>query len=402
MDRIVIVGAGVAGLRAAERLRELRFAGDILVVGDERHRPYHRPPLSKAVLSGESALRDILLPTYEPLWVQWRTGVSALRLDPARHTVTLTGDEELRYDGLVIATGVAARRPAGIPWHDARVHVLRTIEDAASLRHDLIRRRGPVVIIGSGLTACETAAAVRRLGHPATLVCRAAPPLHNILGSPLSARVMALQQRNGVRVEVGTQVRDWACGPDQIGLLLADGRQLAASTVVVAAGSVPAVHWLRDSGLTLADGILCKPTCHAVGVTDIVAAGDVASWPNVRFTTRPHRVEHWINAVEMGRAAAENLLAGPARASYFQPLPRFWSEQFGVRLQAAGELNPTGAILGLHAPVSRASSVAYVTGDRLTGLVSWNDAGTYLDLSDDIARQHPVLPRETAITWTVR
>src|SRR5436309_6268955 len=150
MDRIVIVGAGVAGLRAAERLRELRFSGEILVIGDEHHRPYHRPPLSKAVLAGKRGLRDIMLPTYEPLDVQWRTGVSAVKLDPARHILTLTGDEELRYDGLVIATGTVARRPAGIPWHDPRIHVLRTIEDATSLRFDLIRLRGPVVIIGSG------------------------------------------------------------------------------------------------------------------------------------------------------------------------------------------------------------------------------------------------------------
>jgi NADPH-dependent 2,4-dienoyl-CoA reductase/sulfur reductase-like enzyme len=389
MNRIVIVGAGVAGLRAAERLRQLGFAGEVLIVGDEHNRPYHRPPLSKDILSGKQTLRDITLSTYEPLNVRWRNGVSAQRLDPARHILTLTGDEDIRYDGLIVATGTIARRPAGIPWHDPRIHVLRTIQDAARLRHHLSVWRGRVVVVGSGFTACETAATVRKLGYDTVLLCRSTPPLRNVVGDMVAERVTELHRANGVRVKIGVEVQDWRSRRDHLDLSLTDGTRLTATTVLVAAGSVPAVNWLRYSGLTITDGIICKPTCHAVGVTDIVAAGDVAAWPNLRFGSQPRRIEHWLNALEMGRAAAESLLAGPAVARPFQPMPRFWSEQFGVRLQAVGMLSAEATAIGVHAPIHRAGSVMYVDDGRLTGALSWNDSHGFLDITADLERQHP-------------
>jgi NADPH-dependent 2,4-dienoyl-CoA reductase/sulfur reductase-like enzyme len=336
MDQIVIVGAGLAALRSAEHLRELGFDGRIVVVGDEPHRPYHRPALSKQIVTGELKPADLTLPAYTDLDVRWRLRTPARGLDLGRRVVELPGGEELPYDGLIIATGVEARHLPGAPRHDPRVHVLRTIADAEGLVGTLRATKGRVVIVGIGFTGCELAGSLRELHRDVTLIGRSTTLFGNALGPELSDSLRALHQRNGVDLALGVTVRTWAPSANGVALVLSDERLLLADCVVLAVGSTPSTRWLAGSGLVLEDGVLCEATCHAVGATDVMAAGDVARWPNLRFDGVPRRVEHWLNAIEMGRAAAANLLAGRGKAEMFTPLPRFWSEQHHVRIQAAG------------------------------------------------------------------
>ena len=394
-DRIVVVGAGVAGLRAAERLRELGFGGDLVMVNEERHRPYHRPALSKQLLTGDLAPADLALRGYLPLGLSWRDCVPGMRLNTRSHVLELPGNEALRYDGLVIATGVRARQLPGMPVHNPRVHVLRTLDDAMALHGTLTADSGPITVIGSGFTACEIAATARELGREVTVVARSATLLGRAVGPVIGERVTRLHRENGVTLALGAEVVQWLPQPFGVTMLLSNGKSLTASCVVIAVGGVPAVDWLQGSGLHCGDGVLCTPTCHVVGANDIVAAGDVAAWPNHRFDPTPRRIEHWLNAVEMGRAAAESLLAGPARAGRFEPLPQFWSEQFGVRIQAAGIPS-----LGQYTTTLQYDGVpsvtGYLSGHRLVGVLGWDHPQAVLswaaELDRQLTSQPPVCP----------
>jgi NADPH-dependent 2,4-dienoyl-CoA reductase/sulfur reductase-like enzyme len=338
-DRIVVVGAGAAGLRAAERLRELRFEGEVVMVGNEPHHPYHRPELSKQLLTGKVRADQLELATFSDLDARWRLSTAARGVDTGKHEVHLPGGEKLSYDGLVIATGMEPSHLPGAPISDPRVHQLRSLDDATALREALVADHGPVVVIGGGFTGCEVAASVRALRRKVTLVSSAHALLNGALAPEVCAAVTKLHADCGVELTLGVEVLHWLPQDNGIAVHLSDGQVLVASHVVIAVGSMPAVTWLRGSKVPSSerDGVLCDPTCHVVGVPDVVAAGDIACWPNPRFDGVPRRVEHWQNAVEMGRAAAENLLLGPSRAKPFTPLPRFWTEQYRMRVQAAGQ-----------------------------------------------------------------
>jgi len=190
------------------------------------------------------------------------------------------------------------------------------------------------------------------------------------LGKDLGLSLADLHRANGVDVHLGVKVLNWFRESWGMALHLSDGHLVLADCVVLAVGSVPSVAWLRGSGLTLEDGVLCGPTCHAVGVNDVVAAGDVGRWPNLRFDSQPRRVEHWLNAVEMGRHAAESLLAGQRSARPYTPLPRFWTEQHKTRIQGSGMpslADDTVRLAG--AAEENAGLVGYVSGGRLVGVV---------------------------------
>lgn len=385
-DRIVVVGGGLAGLRAAERLRETGFTGELVIVGAERRRPYHRPALSKQLLTGELRPKDLALRSYLPLDAIWRRGAYVHKLDPRRHVLELAGDEEIRYDGLVIATGVQARHLPGAPRHDPRVHVLRTMADAIALQRSIATGNGRVVVIGGGFTACEVASTARELGCDVTILSRSKVLLGKVLGDEMGAETAELHRANGVRVELGVEVTQWLSQPWGVTMQLSTGRVVTATTVVLAVGSTPAVQWLRGSGLTLEDGVLCRPTCHVVGANDVVAAGDVARWPNLRFEASPRRIEHWMNAVDMGRAAADSLLAGATEARPFTPLPRFWSEQHGMHLQAAGM--PALSQETVHLEKRAGGDVTgYVRNGRLIGIVSRDSAREMLRWTEELKRE---------------
>ncbi|WP_157875885.1 FAD-dependent oxidoreductase [Streptacidiphilus griseoplanus] len=342
LRRIVVAGGGLAGLSAATRLRERGFEGELVIVGEEPRLPYSRPPLSKQFLAGELAAGELAFRADDSLDAHWLLDTPMIGLDPGRRAVELRGGELLPFDGLVIATGVDARRLPEAPVFSDRVRTIRTLEDAVAVQRAMHAARAHhVVVLGGGFVGCELACTAREHGMDVTLVVHSAPLLRRVLGSEIGTVVGGIQQRAGVDVRLSTRITDWVDTGSGLRLRLDDGDVLEADFVVLGLGSVPRTEWLRGSGLEVSDGVLCDPTCHAVDLTGrpvpgVVAAGDVARWPNPRFDGTPRRVEHLIHAVEMGQHAADSLLRGPGQAGRFTPVPRFWSEQHGTRIQAVG------------------------------------------------------------------
>lgn len=339
-DRIAVVGTGLAGLSAAERLREIGWRGEITMIGEEPHRPYNRTPLSKQLLTGDRQPPDLALATYTELDAAWRPGTRALDLDIERRELLLPGNERLAFDGLIIASGVEPRHLPGAPLHSDRVWMLRTLADARNVDAALAGARH-VAVIGGGFIGCEIACSARTRALDVTLIDVSPTLLHRALGPALGAAVGDLHRDHGVKLHLGVGVSGWSEDKRGVTVQLDDGERVRADAAVVGVGTVPRTDWLWHTGLDLTDGVLCGPTTHAMGgdgyaIDGIVAAGDVARWPNLRFDDTPRRVEHWINAIEMGRHAADALLQGPQAATPFTPVPRFWSHQHGVRIQAVG------------------------------------------------------------------
>ena len=390
-DRIVIVGAGVGGLRAAERLRELGFDGEVVIIGDERRKPYHRPMVSKQLVTGQVRALDVGLSAYTDLGAHWRLGTRATHLDTNQRVLHLPGKEELWYDGLIIATGVVPRHLPGAPRHDPRVRVLRTVDDAVSLRRTLIASSKPAVVIGSGLIGCEFAASMRSLGRDVTLVGHAKAPLYRF-GPHIAEAVTRTHRKHRANLAMNAEVRHWISTKDAFGLHLSTDQLIIASCVVLAIGSVPATDWLRGSGLAIDDGVLCGPTLFAEGAEDIVCVGDVAKWPNLRFDEVPRRVEHWLNAVESGRAAAENLMAGRHYAKPFTPMPRAWSSIYEHRLQMVGMPSLGDDTVHLEDGVT-----GFLRGGQLIGACTWDRPRTMLQWTAELERRLPA-PEHTPVT----
>jgi NADPH-dependent 2,4-dienoyl-CoA reductase/sulfur reductase-like enzyme len=367
-DPIVIVGGSAAGLTTAEALRRAGYAGRITMIGEERHLPYDRPPLSKQVLAGtwepeRAALRDD--PAYAKLDLDLRLGVAATGLDLAAQTVRLAGGDTVRYGDLVIATGVAARRLDSAA-HLAGVHVLRTLDDTMALRADLAGARS-VVVIGAGFLGTETAAAATQLGIPTTIVDPLPAPMVRQFGPEIGRLVADLHRRHGVTLLTGIGVAQ-LYGADRVhGVELTDGRKIEADVVVTAIGSVPATQWLADSGLTIDDGVHCDRFCRAA--PDVYAAGDVARWHNPLFD-RAMRVEHRMNATEQALAVAANLLGTPTP---FAPAPYFWTDQFDVKIQAYGIFPPDAEVRIAHGDPADGTFVAhYRENSVIVGVLGWN------------------------------
>lgn len=392
-DQIVIAGTGLAALRTAERLRELGFVGDITLVGNETSKPYYRPGLSKQLLGGEMSEKDLEIAPFDDLDLVWRLGTQIQGLNTKERFVQLPGGERLQFDGLVIATGAEARRIHGGQHSDPRITTIRTLDDIARLRRQLRNDRLGVAVLGTGILGCEAASTLVHAGHHVTMIGRDSAVMRNVIGDELASRMTRLHEDAGVTVALRTTVRQWVLNRDSIDLVLADGRTVSVGAVVVAIGTVPAVEWLRSSGLHLDDGVLCESTCHVIGADDVVAAGDVARWPNLRYDDVPRRVEQWMNATEMGRAAAFNLLVGRSNAKPYAPLISFWSEQHGVRLHAAGL--PPLANEATQLPTSaNAPLMAYRRDGRVVGVVGLNCSGEVLRQAELLLRDgSPALSR---------
>ncbi len=397
--RYVVIGAGLAGFRAAERLCELGHGGRVTVVGAESHRPYNRPPLSKQVLAGTLQPKDLRLNAMAELDVVWRLGTRAISLDPERRVVRLPGREELPYDGLVIATGMETRHLPGTPIHARSVWGLRTLEDVTGLQQALVRAKR-VAIIGGGFIGCEAAASLRVRAIVPTIIDLAPTLLHRILGSTLGQAITNIHRDAGVETRLGVSVAGWE--PQRRGgwrLALSDDSTVDADAVLVGIGTTATVDWLEGLGLDLSDGVVCDATCHVVGLDDVVACGDIARWPNDRFGTAPRRVEHWINAVEQARHAVDSLLVGRDRAAPFRPIPRFWSEQHGVRIQAVGvpTLGPEIAIVEGLLDTSRRAIVTFSDNGRLMGAVAINDPVELIEYARILEAQPPIVQPRLAV-----
>lgn len=333
MKTVAVVGASLAGLSAARSLRKQGYDGRLVLIGDEPHRPYDRPPLSKEFLAGqidESALG--LEADGEDLDAEWMLGAKAVGLDPGERSVRLADGRSVRADGVVIATGAAART---LPGSDglAGVHVLRTVEDARALRDDLARG-GRLVVIGGGFIGAEVASTAYGLGLDVTVVEVAPTPLAGPLGAEMGGIVSSLHADHGVRLLCGVGVRALTGKRRVDAVLLEDGRRLAADTVVVGVGARPCVEWLESSGMVLENGVKCD-AAGGTSLPGVVAVGDCASWYDPAAGAH-RRVEHWTGAMERPAAAVTALLSGGMTVPEPARPPYFWSDQYGVRIQFAG------------------------------------------------------------------
>ncbi|MBG6087011.1 NAD(P)/FAD-dependent oxidoreductase [Actinomadura viridis] len=335
MSTVVIVGTSVGGVRTAKALRSAGYAGEIVLVGAEDHLPYDRPPLSKAFLIGTATREDLTLLDREAAsaaGIRLELGTPATAVDPAGRSVELADGRRLGFDELVIATGA---RPRPSPWGaPPGLHMLRTLDDALALREDL-DRGGPLVIIGAGFIGAEIAATATTVGlADVTLVDPMRVPLSRVLNPAVAQRFGRLHTDRGVTTRFGTAVTGVESVDGGLIVKLDDGTGLPAATVVVGIGAVPNDGWLRGSGLTIADGVVCDQYSRARGAPNIHAVGDVARWFHPRHR-RLVRAEHWTNAVEQADCVAHNI-THPNDPRAHEPIEYVWTDQYDWQIQLVG------------------------------------------------------------------
>jgi len=374
VETIVIIGASLAGVRAAETLRTNGFAGALTIIGAETHMPYDRPPLSKNFLGGDWDADRIALRKADDLYslnINWMLGQPATALNTETSVVTLADGSQVSYDGLIIATGGLVRRLPNQP-NIAGVHVLRTLDDAAALRDELVEG-ARVVVIGAGFIGLEAAATATKRGAHVTVLEGLDAPLIRGLGEEMGAAIGAVHERNGVAVRCGVQVASIDGDTHVVSVTLTNGEVIPADVVIVGIGVAPATQWCANSSLTIDDGIVCDANLNA-GPTNVFVAGDVLRWPNGMFKDiePTMRVEHWTNAAEQGAIAAQNLLA-TLRNEPMQPysaVPFFWSDQFDARIQFLGRAFASSTVDVVAGSVADGRWCAmYSTNDRLTGVL---------------------------------
>ncbi|MGW0782607.1 NAD(P)/FAD-dependent oxidoreductase [Streptomyces sp. NPDC002913] len=323
---VVIVGAGMAGVQTAVALREQGFTGPVTLIGAEPHQPYDRPPLSKAVLLGkaEDSAFDV---DFEALDITLRLGLDVTGLRADAHELD-TPEGPFAYDALVLATGA---EPVVLPGSEGvpGVHLLRTLDDAARLR-PVLDRQHDVVVVGAGWIGAEFATAARAAGCAVTVVEAADRPLAGTMPAEVAAPMAGWYAESGTELLTGALVSRVEPGA----VHLADGRVIPAGAVVVGIGARPATGWLADSGIALGpDGSVTADSWLRTSLPDVHAVGDCASFPSARYGTRL-LVHHWDNALQGPRTVAAALADGVART--YDPVPYFWSEQFGRFVQYAG------------------------------------------------------------------
>ncbi|MEV5491012.1 FAD-dependent oxidoreductase [Streptomyces bobili] len=390
MRTVTVVGASLSGLYAARELRAQGFDGRLVIIGEETHAPYDRPPLSKDFLTGRTDEAQLALTDTEEtegLGAEWLLGVRARGLDARGRTVLLGDGRTVATDGVVIATGASARRLPGDGL--AGVHTLRTLDDARGLREDLGRGTRRIVVIGGGFIGAETASSCASLGHSVTVLEAAALPLVPQLGAELAAACAALHRRGGVELITGTGVAGLRGTVAVTGVELSDGRTLPADIVIVGIGATPNTAWLAGSTVALCDGVLCDDGC-ATALPQVVAVGDVAR-------VGGYRAEHWSSATEQPRVAVANLLAGRTTRT-LRSVPYFWSDQYGSRVQFAGrhrdgdtvriaEGQLTGGELTGGAPPDGGFLALYEREGRITAVLSVDRPRPFMRARRELVRE---------------
>lgn len=374
---IVVVGASLAGLRAAEEIRHEGHTGPVIIIGDEVHPPYDRPPLSKQLLAGTWDVDRVHHhgpDKLDTLGLEFRLGHRAVSLDSESRTVSCDDGEELHYDGLIVATGARARslpRTEGMP----AVWTLRTLDDCLGIRSDLeaAGAGARVVVIGAGFIGSEVAATCHGLGAMLTVVEALPTPLGRVLGDEMGEACAQLHRQQGVTVLTGRLVDRLSAHPGgaaPVVVHLVDGTDLDADLVVVGIGVDPVTDWLEGSGLILDNGVVCSEALFAGD--RVVAAGDVARWTHASLGEQL-RIEHWTNAAEGGAVAARNLLGGSEAAQAYDPIPFFWSDQYKTKIQVIGLPGPEDEVVVVEGSVEEGQLVAlYRRGDRLRAVLAFS------------------------------
>ncbi|WP_435858166.1 NAD(P)/FAD-dependent oxidoreductase [Streptomyces umbrinus] len=356
----VIVGAGMAGVQTAVALRERGFTGSVTLIGAEPHQPYDRPPLSKAVLLGkaEDSAFDV---DFEALDVELRLGLEVTGVHPSRHELD-TVDGPVPYDVLVIATGaepIQLPGAQGVPG----VHLLRTLDDAERLR-PVLARQHDIVVVGAGWIGAEFATAAREAGCAVTVVEAADRPLAGVLPEEVAAPMAAWYADSGAVLRTHARVEHVEPGE----VVLDDGSRLPAGAVVVGIGARPATAWLAGSGIELGARREIVADDHLrTSAPDVYAVGDCASFPSGRYGERL-LVHHWDNALQGPRTVAANIVGETSVA--YDPVPYFWSEQFGRFVQYAGHHATADAMVWRGDPAGPSWSVCWLREGRLAAVLA--------------------------------
>lgn len=366
---VLVVGASLGGLSVAEALRREGYKGQLILLGAERHLPYDRPPLSKKVLIGEvEPGKTQLRPqaTLAQLEAEIILDDPAIRLDGKTREVFTASGRHFQAEAIVLATGLETRR---FPGQDqfAGVHVLRTVDEAITLRADLLAH-SRLVVVGDGVLGTEIAATARSMGLTVTLVGPQSLPLGSQLGPLVGECLARLHREKGVELRLGMGVDELVGTNGRVsGVRLQNGEVLPADVVVVAIGSKPAIGWLKDSGLDLGDGIICDSRCRAA--EGIYAVGDVARWFHEGIGTSL-RLENRSNAVEQAMTVAANIM-GKDRP--YTPIPFFWTDQYDTKIQMHGFISEKSEVAILEGdPANQQFVAAFGLEGKVTGVLGWN------------------------------
>ncbi|MGN6665132.1 MAG: NAD(P)/FAD-dependent oxidoreductase [Solirubrobacterales bacterium] len=357
----VIVGAGLAGAKAAEALREEGFEGRVVLVGAEPHRPYERPPLSKDYLRGETEREKLFVhaePFYREHEIELRLGDGAVGLDPSGREVELESGERLRFNRLLLATG-AEPRSLRIPGADLDgVHYLRSIESSDAI-HARLEGGGRVVVVGAGWIGSEVAASARQEGLEVVVVEPGALPLGRVLGPEVGSIYRDLHADHGVELMLGTGVEAFEGGSAVERVRTSDGRSVDCDFAIVGIGVEPRIDLARSAGLEVENGIVVDGNLQT-SLPGVFAAGDVARHRHP--VLGPLRVEHWANALEQGPAAARNMLG---REQPYERVPYFFSDQYDVGMEYAGHATSWDRVVFRGDPASRELIAFWLEEDRV-------------------------------------
>ena len=400
--RIVIVGASLAGLRAAEALRTEGFRGHLTIIGDEPDEPYDRPPLSKQVLAGWVRADATKLPRMCDVDAEWRLGVAATGLDRVNRSLHLADGSQIEGDRLLIATGVRSRK-----WPNPDeaaldgVYTVRTSTDAARLQAALAAKPRRVLIIGSGFIGSEVASVCRDLGLEVTVAERGPNPLCGALGGVIGRIAAEIQRQAGV--DLRTRVSVLAMEGDASGhvrrVRLSDGSTLDVDVVVTSLGSIRNIEWLDGAGLAAGHwGVGCDAGCRAFDVNGVVTdgvfvAGDIARAPHVLYDYQFLAMEHWDNAVLGAQVAAHNMVCDVTERWAHLMIPQFWSGQFGINIKSVGVPSYGDEIMFTQGSIKqRRFAAAYGRRGRIVGAVTFNHGKWIPYYEAQIARSAPFPP----------
>jgi 3-phenylpropionate/trans-cinnamate dioxygenase ferredoxin reductase component len=365
----VIVGASLAGAKAAETLREEGFDGRIVLIGNERERPYERPPLSKEYLRGEADREKVYVHAgafYAEKDIELRLGREAVRLDAAGRELTLDDGSRVRYDRLLLTTGAAPRRLPAPGAELEGVLYLRSVHDSDALRARL-DAGGRLVVVGAGWIGAEVAASARQRGLDVTVVDPLGVPLERVLGPEVGAIYRDIHADHGVRVLMNTGVAAFEGDGRVERVRTDDGRLLDCDFVVVGVGVSPRTGLASDAGLAVGDGVLVDEYLRT-DAEGVFAAGDVANAHHPRYGERI-RVEHWANALNQGPAAARNMLG---QAVPYERLPYFFSDQYDVGMEYSGFGRNWDRVVFRGDPSAREFIAFWMTGDRVAAGMNMN------------------------------
>jgi 3-phenylpropionate/trans-cinnamate dioxygenase ferredoxin reductase subunit len=389
---VVIIGASMGGLRTVETLRRSGYTGRVLVIGDELHAPYNRPPLSKEVLAADVHHAAVAFPQGADIAdVEWMLGRRVVHVDLERARVIDDLGAEHDYAALVIATGLRSRRLALPAKPASGTFVIRSLDDAIALRAS-ISEGVRVVVYGAGFIGCEVAATVRKLGADVTVIGKPELPLLRPLGAALAAEIQKRQEVHGVRFFMNSTITKVSGGDRVESVLLDSGVELYAQVLIEAIGSEPNNELLEGEDVDLADGIATDSSLRVLRANgqpwpNVFAVGDVARFPIPKFSATPRRVEHWNIPTEMARKVGKTIAllrasAGPDAgtnsaealaaelAKPFAPIPSFWSDQFDTSLLAYGLLDGADDVRLLEGEgeVGGDCVYGYFVGDAMVGV----------------------------------